>query len=108
MLIKDDSKNSNVKFISYTGSYPNLCSGTLTLEIDGIEYIFGEGYKEPKPDFGRFWYSGGGITNDYESTYDGEWTIDIDSLPEQFRKYSFEIDRIFNENVEWGCCGGCI
>lgn len=29
-----------MRFISYTGDYPNLCSGVLTLEIDGKEYNF--------------------------------------------------------------------
>ena len=31
----------NIKFISYTGKWPNLCSGVLTVEIDGKEYKFG-------------------------------------------------------------------
>ena len=30
-----------IKFISYTGKYPNLCSGVLTVEINGKEYKFG-------------------------------------------------------------------
>lgn len=38
----------------------------------------------------------------------GEWKIDVDRLPEQFRKYAEEIGKVFNENVEYGCCGGCI
>lgn len=38
----------------------------------------------------------------------GEWEIDVDRLPEQFRKYAEEIGKVFNENVEYGCCGGCI
>lgn len=25
----------HVKFIRYTGRYPNLCSGELTIEVDG-------------------------------------------------------------------------
>lgn len=99
--------NPHVKFISYTGRYPNLCSGTLTLEIDGVKYTFGGSYKEPKADFDKFWCSGGGITRDYEN-YSGEWQINVNNLPEQFHKYAREIDDVFNNNVEWGCCGGCI
>lgn len=31
----------HVKFVNYTGRYPNLCNGILTLEIDGKEEVFG-------------------------------------------------------------------
>lgn len=34
-------KNYNperVEFVSYTGKWPNLCSGILTLNIDGVEH----------------------------------------------------------------------
>ena len=108
MLInKNNNTNSHVKFVNYTGRYPNLCSGVLTLEIDGTEYTFGPSWKEPKPDFDRFWCSGGRITKNYK-TYSGEWQINVNNLPEQFRKYATEIDDVFNSNIEWGCCGGCI
>ena len=107
MLInKDNNTNSHVKFVSYTGRYPNLCSGILTLEIDGLEYTFGSSYKA-KTNFNEFWCSGGGLTRDYDA-YNGEWEIDVNDLPEQFRKYAEEIDDVFNSNVAWGCCGGCI
>lgn len=43
-----------VEFIDYTGEYPNLCSGTLTLEIDGEVVRFGNGHNV------AFWDSGGG------------------------------------------------
>ena len=43
-----------------------------------------------------------------EHVSDGEWSIDVDDLPEQFRKYADEIDEVFNENVPQGCCGGCV
>ncbi len=110
MLINSGA-NTHVKFVNYTGKYPNLCRGTLTLEIDGIEYTFGGKYNEPETDFKQFWCSGGNVRFDDNwcaHVEREEWTIDVDDLPEQFREYAQEIDRVFNENVEWGCCGGCI
>ena len=98
-------ENQNVKFVSYTGSFPNLCSGILTLEIDGVEVKFGSSWKG-EVDYPKFWVSGGGLDSDY-CAFCGEWVIDARDLPEQYRKYAVEIDRVFNENVEWGCCGGC-
>lgn len=112
MLInKNYDTKSHVKFINYTGRYPSLCMGILTLEIDGIEYTFGDSWKNPKPDFNKFWCSGGSVTADEDWDFNvkqDEWTIDVNDLPEQFRKYATEIDEVFNDNVEWGCCGGCI
>ena len=55
-----------------------------------------------------FWCSGGGLLEDYAGTYDGEWISYPDELPENCRQYAYEIDRVFNDNVEYGCCGGCI
>ena len=43
----DKEYRGKVKFISYDGKYPNYCSGTLTLEIDGETAVF-------KPE-NRFW-----------------------------------------------------
>lgn len=107
MLVNQNNNETHVKFISYTGEYPCLCFGNLTLEIDGIEYTFGNS----NTDFASFWYSGGRVWFDDEwgeHVECGEWSIDVDYLPEQFRKYAKEIDSVFNENVEWGCCGGCV
>jgi hypothetical protein len=112
MLInKNNNENIHVKFVSYTGSYPNLCSGVLTLEIDGIEYTFGNSYKKPKSDFNAFWTTGGCVSSDKNWNFHvghDEWKIDVNDIPEQFRKYATEIDDEFNNNVEYGCCGGCI
>lgn len=107
MLVNQNNNETHVKFISYTGEYPCLCFGNLTLEIDGIEYTFGNS----NTDFASFWHSGGSVWFDDEwgeHVEGGEWSIDVDDLPEQFRKYVQEIDSVFNENVEWGCCGGCV
>lgn len=111
MLINMDNTVYNVQFISYTGKYPNLCSGVLTLQIDGEICTFGNSY-DTKTDFDKFWYSGGtcGFTNNYTNEYvdAGEWVIDVSRIPEQFRKYATVIDSLFNSNVRHGCCGGCL
>lgn len=101
-----DKDNEHIKFISYTGKYPNLCSGILTLEIDGEKSVFGyDDYlsKEKICMYEPFWSSGGNC----KSGIKGAWRIDYNDLPEQFRKYADEIDRVFNRSVTWGCCGGC-
>lgn len=112
MLVnKNCNTNSYVKFVSYTGEYPNLCSGILALEIDGIEYTFGSSWKDHKADFDRFWDSGGSVKayeNWNSNIGHGEWNIDVNKLPEQFCKYAQEIDEVFNNNVQYGCCGGCV
>lgn len=113
MLInRNNSETSHVKFISYTGRYPNLCSGILTLEIDGEITTFGYGSEsKDKPKYDNFWSSGGCVSFDEHwnaNVDEGEWGIDVNRLPEQFRKYAAEIDEVFNDNVPWGCCGGCI
>ena len=96
--LKDASRVEHVKFVSYTGKYPNLCSGNLTLLIDGKTVKF-DSIKD------RFWAIGGFISDDYEYVYKEEWIISIDDLPEKYRKYAYEIDRVFNEHVPHGCCG---
>ena len=108
MLVnKNNAVNSNVEFVSYSGKYPCLCMGVLTLKIDGEEVKFGNKYSNKDVDYPTFWHSGGGIDSNY-CAYSGEWEIDVEELPEQYRKYATEIDDVFNENVEHGCCGGCI
>lgn len=110
MLINHNNNEfTHVKFVSYTGRWPNLCSGDLTLEIDGGEVTFGYGFQsKDTPKYNPFWSSGGGIMPHYEGTWKGAWQIDVERIPEQFRKYATEIDEVFNANVEYGCCGGCI
>ena len=103
----------HVKFVSYDGKRPNLCTGTLVLSINGTDYSFGfttvPGMS--KCDFPMFWRSGGSVSFDDDwnaNVTSGRWQIDYLDLPEQFRKYADEIDEVFNDNVPYGCCGGCI
>ena len=118
MIINNNYTTEHVEFISYTGGYPNLCSGVLTLKIDGEICRFGhEPYnyncdedRYNDDNYEKFWHSGGRVSFSGRRGYDvisGEWEIDVDKLPEKFRKYAAEIDYTFNANVEHGCCGGC-
>lgn len=51
--------------------------------------------------------SGGGITNDYEEVIEGPWEVDLEDYPD-LEPYKKEITDVVNENVGYGCCGGCI
>ena len=89
---------SSVEFVSYDGDYPNLCSGILKLRIDGKVV-----------EFPRYcMVSGGGAY--FDDNWDsyivyGPWTVKV---PEEFAPLRSEIERVVNENVDKGCCGGCL
>ena len=87
-----------VEFVSYDGKWPNLCSGVLVLRIDGKVVEF------PK----YCMTSGGciGFSKDWEEFIEyGAWSVDV---PEEYKHLRKEIEECVNENVTWGCCGGCI
>ncbi len=99
-----------IKFISYDGKYPNLCSGILTLEIDGKTVTFGS---DNRCDYDRFWISGGccGFDSRLNENYieTDEWQFDDDEyFPDEYLDCYGEIKALFNQNVEFGCCGGCL
>ena len=130
MLVnRKSSGNNRVEFVSYDGAWPNLCSGVLTLNIDGEIVKFGhhcmsthwhediqqwvhEDEDPNKPNYESFWSSGGscGFKSDWtdEYVYQAEWKIDIEELPEKFWDLADELDRVINENIPQGCCGGCL
>lgn len=90
---------SLVEFVSYDGKWPCLCRGTLIIKIDGKTYSFKHAM-----------VSGGYIERDEEWNMwaeQGEWDVDLYEHPE-LKPYKEEIVRVVNENVEPGCCGGCI
>ena len=88
-----------VEFISYDGKYPCLCMGTLTIKVNGKTYWLNNKM-----------ISGGCIMRDGDwnmwSEY-GDWEIDFEKYPE-LEPYKEEITQVVNDNVEQGCCGGCI
>jgi hypothetical protein len=96
-------KEEHVEFVSYDGKYPCLCFGKLELKVDGEVWIFSNLAVDHSP----FWHSGGTCNYRVGTTQD-EWIIDRDELPEELKIYAEEIDEVFNTNVPYGCCGGCL
>lgn len=102
-----------IEFVSYSGKYPNLCSGKLVVKIDGKEVSFGT-YEGMTTDYPRFWCSGGSIqfTMDYSDCEikKGDWesvAAEREYPPEIFKLLP-DILKVMNENVDGGCCGGCV
>lgn len=88
--------------VSYNGTYPNLCSGTLVVEIEDRVWRF--------PSYclssgGSVWFSSGWE----EHVEYGPWTIT--EFPEDFPDCPYlrdAVQRAVNDSIQWGCCGGCI
>ena len=107
--------NPEIKFVSYSGEYPNLCSGTLVVEVDGKKVEF-RGYSRDDKNscFPEFWASGGCVSFDdnwEESVTQGEWELSIDDekdYPHEILSILPDILSVMNENVPYGCCGGCV
>lgn len=86
-----------IEFVSYEASSPWCwCRGVLTLKING---------RETKLE--NCLQSGGHVSwaDGEDIVEEGPWIV---HLPESLEKYHDEIERLVNDNVEWGCCGGCI
>ena len=87
-----------VEFVSYNGKWPNLCSGLLVLSIDGKIVEFQDYCMR----------SGGTVWFDEhwdEHVECGAWSVDV---PEEYTHLTDEIEKCVNDNVPWGCCGGCV
>lgn len=108
--------SDKIEFLEYSGKYPTLCCGILILNIEGEDVYFGQDIdfqlaldkgkiaQIPKH-YEPFWSSGGACFK-YNCTY-GQWDIDYKKIPDKWKKYAFDIDFLFNEHVQYGCCGGC-
>jgi hypothetical protein len=91
---------NRLKFVSYDGEYPNLCSGKLIMNLDGKDIEFPS----------HCLSSGGNVSFDddwNEEVSEGEWSLT--DFPENFpQELKLEAERLCNENIPYGCCGGCV
>jgi len=91
-----------IKFVSWSGKYPNLCSGTLKFRIRGKLYTLS----------GCFLLESGGTAGFDEDwnahVSQGPWSISSDKLPSELLPFQEEIEEMINENIPQGCCGGCL
>lgn len=90
---------SDIK-INYDWEYPNLCSGNLSVEINGNVYKF--------PCFclrsgGVVYFDDDGV----EVVKEGDWEIIKwpDNFPEKLKEKTL---KAVNDQIEHGCCGGCV
>lgn len=127
-----------IEFVSYEGKFPNLCEGLLVVRIDGRLYAFSPYYDSMYRSFwnrfnrtealeddsitkvsGFYLRSGGYI--DWDE--DGEnpkivkrkWIIDDKAMKLEngvrfilSGEQKSELEKVINQNIELGCCGGCV
>ena len=99
---------NHIEFVNYTGAWPSLCCGILTLVIDGETVTFGPSTSVEKPMYDRFWRSGGYTNWATGEVVERGWCVCADELPEQYRAYADEIQDVMDANIPHGCCGGCL
>lgn len=88
--------------VSYDGRFPNLCRGHLVITIDGTVWDFGKyalmstGEIHRSEDWDMWATSGPWVLNEYPEGFPDD---------ECLRENVLEA---INEQLSWGCCGGCI
>lgn len=88
-----------LEFVSYDGKWPNLCSGMLCFKLGGKLYV----WENPLHSNGYVEYRGPGTNY---TTVEGPWVV---TFPKDFPEFLRPaVTEMVNENVEHGCCGGCI
>lgn len=118
--MKNFNNNNNaattVEFVSYEASEWCLCRGELKVLINGELVTFSEDYfLEEIPEenkYTSFWVSGGSCNCSSEDSEEevirAPWILQKDQLPEKYRGLGQALIDMFNEHVEYGCCGGCL
>lgn len=90
-----------IEFVKYTGKWPTLCSGELYFKVNDKEYKI----RGLVPG-GEVGFKGGYGGESYINK--GPWSLHDYNFPEELKPYKRLITKMVNENVEHGCCGGCL
>ena len=127
-----------IEFVSYEGKLPNLCEGLLVVRIDGRLYAFSPYYDSMYRSFwnrfnrtealeddsitkvsGFYLRSGGyidwGEEGENPKIVKRKWIIDDKAMKLEngvrfilSGKQKSELEKVINQNIEFGCCGGCV
>lgn len=127
-----------IEFVSYEGKFPNLCEGLLVVRIDGRLYAFSPYYDSMYRSFwnrfnrtealeddsitkvsGFYLRSGGyidwGEEGENPKIVKRKWIIDDKAMKLEngvrfilSGKQKSELEKVINQNIELGCCGGCV
>ena len=92
----------NVKIVSYSGCYPNYCSGILVVDVDGKTYEFEQFAVRSE---GSVWFD-----NSWTEHIDyGPLKVADDKFPDGFpEECKSKLNELLSTELEHGCCGGCI
>lgn len=103
LLTKILENRESVEFVSYDGKYPNLCSGLLVIKVNGKLYEL----RHFLSSCGKCYFNDDGN----EIVTKGDWEISeymLETYCPELIPFKEEIEKVVNENVEKGCCGGCL
>lgn len=92
-----------IEFISYDGKYPCLCFGVLKIKFNGKPYELVNVLSSS----GECYIDDGGN----EIVTKGKWHVNeylFELYYPELVPFKEEIEKVVNENVEKGCCGGCL
>lgn len=90
-----------IEFVKYTGEWPALCAGKLYFKVNGKEYKI-----KGLVSGGEVGFKGGYGGESYINK--GPWSLHDYNFPEELKPYKRLITKMVNENIEYGCCGGCL
>lgn len=87
--------------IEYDGQWPNLCSGDLTVIVDGKRWEF--------PKYTLIYGGSCSFSGDYSTSIvkEGDWSIDRwpKGFPENLKG---EVADVINDQIKHGCYGRCL